>query len=88
MTAAQITPAMAMVIRASWEGRLRDQEEGHPVEIFGMGAWRVARKLEDAGLGTIEAPGTGFGIREPRTAFRANRAAAVRLGLPLAPVEA
>lgn len=81
MTAPQITPSMAIVIRASWEGRLRDQDEGCAVEIIGTGPWRVARALEDAGLGTIET-GAARGLAGSASAyFRANRDAAQRLGL-------
>lgn len=79
MTAPQITPPMAMMIRASWEGRLRSEEHGFRVELLSPSAWSVARKLEQAELGTIE--GSMDGRYKPGPAFRATRAAAVRLGL-------
>lgn len=79
MTAPEITPAMAMMIRASWEGRLRNLPQGFRVELLSPSAWSVARKLEREGLGTIE--GNMDGRYQPGPAFRATRDAAVRLGL-------
>lgn len=78
MTAPEITPAMAMMIRASWD-RCEHEDSGFGVELIGAGPWRVARKLESLELGWIE--GGRPNGSDLSGLFFANREAAVRLGL-------
>ncbi len=50
---AVITPAMRIMIRASWD-RCHHRDSGFGVELYGAGAWAVARRLAAAELGWIE----------------------------------
>lgn len=83
MTAGPVSPSMSMMIRASWKDcdprGARLDGDGYGVELIGAGAWRVARKLVDQELGTIE--GGRPNGSELCGLFFANRDAADLLGL-------
>ncbi|MCP5385968.1 MAG: hypothetical protein H6916_04020 [Novosphingobium sp.] len=75
----RLTPAMIMLVKASWDRCDPRQRSGYGVELIGSAAWQTARRLAGEDLGWIEG-GQPQGSELPGLFF-ATRDAAALIGL-------